>query len=136
MVFGRRTDMACGLTPQSTARPVQIREISVSRPIFNDILRFPGDPHAPLNGRMMIVQDQKRSGPEKAGPGNGVGPAGSMREALVRRDQLEAMRGSILTAIPVNMLLGLASVLVAFRSDHGSAGAAWFAVSTAVNLLR
>ena len=84
----------------------------------------------------MIVQDQKRSGPETSGPGEGVGPAGSMRDALIRRDQLEAMRGSVLTAIPVNMLLGLASLLVAFRSDHGSAGALWYAASTGVNLLR
>ena len=82
----------------------------------------------------MIVQAPNRSGPATAG--DGVGPAGSTRDALVRRDQLEAMRGSVLTAIPVNMLLGLASVLVAFRSGHGSAGTLWFAASTGINLLR
>ncbi|MEL6060676.1 putative bifunctional diguanylate cyclase/phosphodiesterase [Methylobacterium sp. DCY52] len=46
------------------------------------------------------------------------------------------MRGSVLAAIPVNMLLGLASTWVAFHSGHGEAGAIWFTVSTAVNLLR
>lgn len=46
------------------------------------------------------------------------------------------MRGSILSAIPVNMLLGLASVLVAVRSGHGQAGALWYAASTGVNFLR
>ncbi len=46
------------------------------------------------------------------------------------------MRGSVLAAIPVNMLLGLASMLVAYRSGHGEAGAIWFALSTIVNLIR
>ncbi|WP_091713070.1 putative bifunctional diguanylate cyclase/phosphodiesterase [Methylobacterium phyllostachyos] len=46
------------------------------------------------------------------------------------------MRGSTLAAIPVNMLLGLASTVVACRSGHGEAGAVWFAVSTGANLLR
>ncbi|MCJ2133763.1 EAL domain-containing protein [Methylobacterium sp. J-026] len=46
------------------------------------------------------------------------------------------MRSSVLAAIPVNMLLGLASMLVAYRSGHGEAGALWFAVSTCANLLR
>ncbi|MCJ2089609.1 EAL domain-containing protein [Methylobacterium sp. E-005] len=61
-----------------------------------------------------------------------AGPA----RALVRRDQLAAMRGSVLSAMPVNMLLGLASTLVAYRSGHGEVGAAWFAVSTLANFLR
>ncbi|NEK64838.1 MAG: GGDEF-domain containing protein, partial [Xanthomonas perforans] len=46
------------------------------------------------------------------------------------------MRGSVLAAIPVNMLLGVASMLVAYRSGHGTVGAIWFAASTSVNLLR
>ncbi|MCJ2073760.1 EAL domain-containing protein [Methylobacterium sp. J-030] len=46
------------------------------------------------------------------------------------------MRGSVLSAIPVNMLLGLASTLVAYRSGHGEVGVVWFALSTIANLLR
>ncbi|MCJ2125573.1 putative bifunctional diguanylate cyclase/phosphodiesterase [Methylobacterium sp. J-077] len=57
-------------------------------------------------------------------------------QALVRRDQLEAVRRSVLTAIPVNMLLGLASVLVAFQGGNGRAGMIWYAASTGANLLR
>lgn len=55
---------------------------------------------------------------------------------LIRRDQLEAVRRSVLIAIPVNALLGLASLLVAANAGLGRAGAIWFAASTVVNLLR
>jgi diguanylate cyclase len=58
------------------------------------------------------------------------------RDVLVRRDQLAAVRQGVLAAIPVNILLGLASLLVAFHSGAGEAGAVWFAASTGVNLLR
>ncbi len=91
---------------------------------------------ASLNGRAMIVRDQEMSVPVPPGLGKTVLPAGALSLALVRRDQLEAMRGSVLTAIPVNMLLGLASMLVAYHSGHGEAGALWFAFSTIVNLAR
>jgi diguanylate cyclase len=84
----------------------------------------------------MLVRDQERSGLGMPGPGRSSDLAGPRRAALVRRDQLEAVRGSVLAAIPVNMLLGVASVLVAYRSGHGDAGALWFAASTTVNLLR
>ncbi len=85
---------------------------------------------------MMIAWDQERSGPGSPGSGESLDPADPRWDALVRRDQLEAMRGTVLAAIPVNMLLGLASILVAYRSGHGALGAAWFAASTCVNLLR
>ncbi|MGU3666027.1 putative bifunctional diguanylate cyclase/phosphodiesterase [Methylobacterium sp. A49B] len=55
---------------------------------------------------------------------------------LVRRDQLEAVRRSVLIAIPVNVLLGLLGALVAYSAGLGQAGAAWFAISLCVNLLR
>lgn len=74
--------------------------------------------------------------PVPFGPVESAQSAESLSRALVRRDQLEAMRGSVLTAIPVNMLLGLASTLVAYRSGHGEAGILWFAISTLANVLR
>ncbi|MBN6818639.1 EAL domain-containing protein [Methylobacterium organophilum] len=84
----------------------------------------------------MIVRDQERSVPGSSGSGDSLDPADPRWNALIRRDQLDAMRGSVLAAIPVNMLLGLASILVAYRSGHGTVGAVWFAASTSVNLLR
>ncbi|KTS35390.1 deoxyuridine 5'-triphosphate nucleotidohydrolase [Methylobacterium indicum] len=56
--------------------------------------------------------------------------------ASIRRDQLESVRRSIQPAMLVNALLGVASALVAFQAGSGRAGLAWFAVSSAVNLLR
>lgn len=73
---------------------------------------------------------------EDLAPGTAVSGDPARLNALVRRDQLEAVRGSVLTAIPVNMLLGLASVLVAFQGGNGRAGMVWYAASTAANLLR
>jgi diguanylate cyclase len=57
-------------------------------------------------------------------------------DRLIRRDQLDAVRGSVQQALPVNALLGLASFLVALHSGHGAAGALWFSASTLVNGLR
>ncbi|AWI91536.1 GGDEF-domain containing protein [Methylobacterium sp. DM1] len=54
----------------------------------------------------------------------------------IRRDQLDAVRGSVQQALPINMLLGLASFLVALHSGYGVAGGVWFSASMAVNLLR
>lgn len=56
--------------------------------------------------------------------------------ALVRRDQLKSMRASVGTAIPVSMLLALASMLVAYRSGYGEAGAIWFTASIVAQLIR
>jgi diguanylate cyclase len=64
------------------------------------------------------------------------GPAAPLLEHLIRRDQLEAVRASLLQAIPVNMLLGLASTLVAANAGYGRAGWLWFAASTLANGLR
>ena len=55
---------------------------------------------------------------------------------LIRRDQLDAVRQSVLRAIPVNMLLGLTGTLVALQAGQGEAGLLWLAFSTAANLLR
>ncbi len=63
------------------------------------------------------------------------GPASEL-ERLIRRDQLEAVRASLLNAIPVNMLLGLAGTLVAAQAGHGTAGLIWFSASIAANLVR
>jgi diguanylate cyclase (GGDEF)-like protein len=57
-------------------------------------------------------------------------------ERLIRRDQLEAVRASLLNAIPTNMLLGLASTLVAMHAGHSETGLIWLGLSTAANLLR
>lgn len=67
---------------------------------------------------MMIAWDQERSGPGSPGSGESLDPADPRWDALVRRDQLEAMRGTVLAAIPVNMLLGLASILVAASASR------------------
>ena len=84
----------------------------------------------------MIVQAPETSALKSPGFGDSLDPADPRWDSLIRRDQLEALRGGVLSAIPVNMLLGLASVLVAYRSGHGTVGAVWFAASTSVNLLR
>ncbi|MBB2963311.1 bifunctional diguanylate cyclase/phosphodiesterase [Methylobacterium sp. R2-1] len=57
-------------------------------------------------------------------------------DRLIRGDQLDAVRASMQWALPVNMLLGLTSFLVALHSGHGALGGFWFAASTAANLLR
>lgn len=54
----------------------------------------------------------------------------------IRRDQLDAVRASVQQALPINMLLGLASFLVALNSGYGAVGGLWFTASLAVNLLR
>ena len=55
---------------------------------------------------------------------------------LVLRDQLIAVRRSVLIAIPVNMLLGVAGLLVAFHHQEGKTAIVWLTVSTVVNLWR
>jgi diguanylate cyclase len=55
---------------------------------------------------------------------------------LIRRDQLEAVRRSVLIAIPVNVLLGLTSAVVACYAGMGQTGVVWFVISLCVNLLR
>lgn len=66
--------------------------------------------------------------------------AGAMGDASlqhrIRGDQLLAVRRTVLMSIPVNVLLGVASVLVAWNAGLGATAVAWFAVSSAVNLLR
>jgi diguanylate cyclase (GGDEF)-like protein len=51
-------------------------------------------------------------------------------------DQLLALRRTVRLSIPVNILLGLASTLVAWQSGVGKVGLAWFSVSLLVNGLR
>lgn len=58
------------------------------------------------------------------------------RNVLIRRDQLDAVRRSVFDAIPINVLLGLAGVVVAAHAGRMEAGLIWFAASTAANLLR
>ena len=55
---------------------------------------------------------------------------------LILCDQLEAVRRSVLIAIPVNILLGLTATVVAGNAGMGRAGAVWFTISLAVNLVR
>ncbi|MDP4004378.1 bifunctional diguanylate cyclase/phosphodiesterase [Methylobacterium sp. NEAU K] len=84
----------------------------------------------------MAIWNWERSDPGTTPPDRTTDDADLRLRALVRRDQLEAVRRSVLRAIPVNMLLGLASALVAFHSGNGRVGAVWYAASTAVNLVR
>ena len=84
----------------------------------------------------MTLHDLEGRAPGLAAPGATSDDPDRRPQALVRRDQLEAVRRSVLTAIPVNMLLGLASVLVAFQAGNGRAGLIWYAASTGANLLR
>lgn len=62
--------------------------------------------------------------------------AGPELARLIHRDQLEAVRQSVFIAIPVNVLLGLTSAVVACYAGMGQTGAVWFAISLSVNLLR
>jgi diguanylate cyclase (GGDEF)-like protein len=55
---------------------------------------------------------------------------------LVRRDQFEAVRRSVLIAIPVNITLGFTGAIVAAHAGLWAAGVLWFATSLCVNLLR
>ncbi|TGE00991.1 putative bifunctional diguanylate cyclase/phosphodiesterase [Methylobacterium nonmethylotrophicum] len=62
--------------------------------------------------------------------------AGPDLRALIRRDQLEAVRRSVRQAVPINTVLGAAVAVVAVQAGHGGAGLAWFAVCAVVNLAR
>ncbi|MDB5657051.1 MAG: deoxyuridine 5-triphosphate nucleotidohydrolase [Tardiphaga sp.] len=55
---------------------------------------------------------------------------------LIRADQLLAVRRTGLMSIPVNLLLSVAAVLVAWDAGAGAEGAVWFVASAATNLLR
>lgn len=57
-------------------------------------------------------------------------------EKLLRRDQLIAIRETVLVALRVNVLLGLTVLLVAWHSDRLLAGIIWFSISCAANLWR
>ena len=59
-----------------------------------------------------------------------------MLSRLVRADQLSSIRRSVLTAIPVNVALGVAGMLVAINSGLVLEGVLWFVLSSAVNLGR
>ncbi|MBR0664369.1 EAL domain-containing protein [Roseomonas hellenica] len=54
----------------------------------------------------------------------------------VRRDQLSAIRRTVLISIPVNMILGFTITLVAVHSGHVADGLAWLLLSTIVNASR
>ncbi len=57
-------------------------------------------------------------------------------EPLILRDQLVALRRTTLIAMPVSAVLGFIITLVSIRYGHGRAGLAWYATSSASNLLR
>lgn len=54
----------------------------------------------------------------------------------IMRDQLSAVRRTVLISIPVNMLLGFTVTLVAAHSGHVAGGLAWLLLSTIVNAAR
>lgn len=51
-------------------------------------------------------------------------------------DQLLAVRETVLISIPVNILLGIAVMLVAWHSDQGSTALIWFSFSSIINVFR
>ncbi|WP_103120503.1 putative bifunctional diguanylate cyclase/phosphodiesterase [Methylopila sp. Yamaguchi] len=55
---------------------------------------------------------------------------------LIRSDQLAAVRRSVLLSIPVNVVLGITSALVAWNSGQTKAGLIWFAASCVPNSFR
>ncbi|MCK8784638.1 GGDEF domain-containing protein, partial [Roseomonas sp. NAR14] len=55
---------------------------------------------------------------------------------MMRADQLASVRRSVMNAIPVNMLLGFAALVVALRYGHGMIGGIWYAGSSTINLAR
>jgi diguanylate cyclase (GGDEF)-like protein len=65
-----------------------------------------------------------------------VAGAETSLQALIRADQLRTVRRTVLLSIPVNILLGIAAVLVAWQSGRGDTALIWFAASSVVNLLR
>ncbi|MDP9573871.1 UNVERIFIED_ORG: diguanylate cyclase (GGDEF)-like protein [Agrobacterium larrymoorei] len=59
----------------------------------------------------------------------------SLRDAVLT-DQLFAVRKTVAISIPVNMLLGLASLLVAIHDNKTVIASFWFACSSIVNIFR
>lgn len=59
----------------------------------------------------------------------------SLRYAILT-DQLFAVRKTVAISMPVNMLLGAASLLVAMHADKSATGVVWFVFSSIVNVLR
>ena len=57
-------------------------------------------------------------------------------EQLIGRDQLYGIRHSLQIAVPVNVLLSVATLAVTMHHGRGGAGLCWFAVVSAVNGLR
>lgn len=55
---------------------------------------------------------------------------------MIQADRLTAVRRSLRRAIPVNGILGLAVLAVAFKADLSALGLAWFAASLTVNIAR
>jgi len=55
---------------------------------------------------------------------------------LIAADQLMAVRRSMYISVPVSIILGLTSLLVAFHYGHGLAGLSWFVASSLVNAAR
>ncbi len=66
----------------------------------------------------------------------GSGAGSFPLEALIRADQLAAVRRSVMISIPVNAMLGICNLLMALRYGPAELGIAWFAVSSLVNLVR
>lgn len=55
---------------------------------------------------------------------------------LIEIDQLQSVKRSVLTSLPVNMVLGIMIVLVSVRYDHAIEGFIWFAASSTINIIR
>lgn len=57
-------------------------------------------------------------------------------EDAIRLDQLYAVRKTVSISIPVNIVLGIAAVVIAINSGRTTTGLGWFFVSSLVNVFR
>lgn len=57
-------------------------------------------------------------------------------EDRIRLDQLHAVRKTVSISIPINVILGIAALVIATNSSKGDTGAYWFLLSLLVNISR
>lgn len=55
---------------------------------------------------------------------------------MILQDQLQAIRQSGVTSIPINIVISTISLFVALHTHHHLSGIIWFAAATSINLIR
>ncbi|MCA3188439.1 MULTISPECIES: EAL domain-containing protein [unclassified Cupriavidus] len=76
------------------------------------------------------------SGGITGGAGAGIKPVAATQPWQTRHDQLLAVRRTVRLSIPINIILGVSVLAVAWHAGRGPTAAAWFAVSLLWNVLR